>query len=423
MVRVVAQMKKVIKGEKEGRKEETRAQIRSFFNKLKNQNEEKINRLAFTETEKKALEKIIEFANSTLPFHVQSVRDGIGNLYLFHDKNTPILLGSHIDSVYDGGNYDGAVGIFVGLQALRTHKDVVKVAAFRAEESVRFGHAFIGSLYATGQLQEKHLAAVALDDPNKKLSDFIPAINRKNFLTENMGIEYCIETHISQGKNVDPGQIGLVDLIYGYFRFKVEIIGVPAHTGGTPNQARSNPSIEASLLELKGEKIARSANCNITITREYPEKINPTAVPEKIICHIDVRGDDMQKMKRVYEEFSRYLDSRKQMTKLEGKTYCFKIENPPRTSTPVKMNAEMLEVAKDALKKARIPMVTTYSGAGHDVKILQSAGISSLLLFIHTPDGISHHWKEKCNEDDIMLAIKANNAIVKEIKKLINKKI
>ncbi|MDR2479543.1 MAG: M20/M25/M40 family metallo-hydrolase, partial [Treponema sp.] len=174
------------------------------------------------------------------------LRDRAGNTFAANTKTEEgyYLIGSHLDSVVDGGRYDGTAGILAGLLVMRWLKQnntpvPVRIGAFRCEESSNFGISTLGSGLVTGQYRDQNLSGLTGRD-GRTLGDIFAEKGYSLNPDQIQGIRSYLELHIEQGRVLqDCGQrIGLVSTIAGPRRFNLYIQGTAEHSGATPMSMR-----------------------------------------------------------------------------------------------------------------------------------------------------------------------------------------
>lgn len=361
-------------------------------------------RASYTEqdrTAKKLLRKWIE--DSGLIYH----EDVMGNVFgrLQGKKEETILVGSHIDTVKDGGKYDGAAGVITGIAALRSLKETgfqpeysIEVVGLIEEEGSRFAASCHGSCSIVGTLKKEDLDE--LDQNGIAFRDAMieAGYDPKKFYTAKRNdIKAYIELHVEQGPVLEKSnkQIGIVDNIVGIVTYDIVIEGEQNHAGTTFMSMRLDPVVAASnfISEATAEIMKLSPSATLTFGRvdTYPGMQN--VIAKRVHLLLDMRDKDEASLKRE-EKF--ILDK---LNALSDKG--FKVE-PVRTqwTKPVAMNNDLIEILQRAVDEGQFSSMHINSGAGHDAMVFAKA-IPTAMIFIPSCRGISHNPLEFTKEEDL----------------------
>ena len=400
-----------------------------MFDKLTTYGEtnEGINRIAYSTAEQNALNYLREVAINN---QLSVKKDAIGNLFIRRnglDNSLPIVaMGSHIDSVYNGGKYDGVIGVIAGLEVLLSLNDTsietqhpIELIIFACEESARFGTATIGSKTMTGNITKKELLklkdrddisfAHALEDNGLDIQEIDKAKRKKSeFLC-------FIELHIEQGpileqRNID---IGIVTGISAPTRFKVMIIGEASHSGSTPMNFRKDALTGASEITLSLEAIAaREAHhgtvSTVGVANVYPGAMN--VIPGQVELLVDIRSINAQSKIRVVNQFTREINEICTRRSLTSEIELLSDEIPTLLDEKLIENTEMI---CNSLGYNYIKMP---SGAGHDAMNMASF-CKTGMLFIPSEDGLSHNPKEFTEISEIKKGTKVLRELIIKLAK------
>ena len=282
--------------------------------------------------------------------------DAAGNM-LGHTAGTEpegsvpaVWTGSHLDSVPQGGKFDGALGVVAAIEAVERvgHGTVV---VFRDEERGCAGSR----------------ALVARGGPFPKA---------------------FLEVHIEQGPRLaDAGApLGIVTGIVGYARGEVVVEGTAGHAGTTPMDVRDDALVKASraILRLE-EEASRIPGSVATVGRIAAEPGGSNVIPGRVRYSVDVRAPDQERLDALIE--------------LAGIDYSHAVQ-------PVEMNPLVVEALRAEVEDPGLQGVELSSGAGHDAGVLARAGIPSGMLFVRSlNDGVSHSPDELSSGEDVALAI------------------
>ncbi|MDG4895666.1 Zn-dependent hydrolase [Mesorhizobium sp. WSM4976] len=352
--------------------------------------------------------------------------DVAGNLYLTlsgRDPDLPALvIGSHLDSVAHGGNFDGAAGVVAGLavmaelgaRGIRLPRDLI-VLATRAEEAVWFPLSYPGSQAALGLLNPQALEA-RRSDSGRTLAEhmleegFDPDAARRG--VPGIGaaqIAAFIEVHIEQGPRLVTAEapIGIVTGIAGGFRYvDAKCLGAYAHSGAEPRFARHDAVLGfadlVAALEIEWDALEREGH-DATITfgrvQSDPTQHGGSRVLGELGFTLDVRSAEATVLERVEARLRTILaevSARRGVTFELGQRFTWQ----PATMAPALI--EGLDRAATGLKM-QAPHVP--SGAGHDAATFAGAGIPTAMLFVRNENG-SHNPHEAMEITDLDQAIR-----------------
>ena len=340
--------------------------------------------------------------------------DPAGNLFMTlpgADRDRPAcLVGSHLDSVPNGGNFDGAAGVVAGLTAAAAFRAAgqppphdVTVVAIRAEESTWFPVSYIGSRAALGRLPPEALN-VRRSDSGDSLAEhmrrggFDPdAVARGANLLDGRPPAAFLELHIEQGPTLveEDLPVGLVSGIRGSVRFReARCLGDYGHSGAVPRRYRHDALFGAAELVAALESLWRALedegrDLAITLGKfgTDPAMHAFSKIPGEVGFCIDVRSESEETLDIVKARLSALCRS-------IGETRGLSFELGPETaSTPAMMDAGILQAARAAASELGLPCRTMPSGAGHDAAVFANAGIPSGMIFVRNRNG-SHNPDE-----------------------------
>ena len=323
-------------------------------------------------------------------------------------------MGSHLDTVYQGGKYDGVVGVTAALEVIKRFNEKgietdhpIEVIAFACEESARFGVSTIGSKAIAGLLDkekyrflkdrdgitmEKALALCALDFDS---IDQASRVNEK--------FKAFFELHIEQGPVLinQNKKIGIVTGIAAPVRFLIKIIGTASHSGTTPMFMRQDSLLGASEIALELEKAAKNEKEFETVATVGVINLENGAmnvVPGEVEIKVDIRSTSVPSRQRVLDHLNETIKAVEMKRNLE--IICTKITE----EEPVMLSSEINNVLKMKCEERDLSYQFMQSGAGHD-----SMNMAKLcptgLIFIPSVNGLSHHPKEFTEMDDVLTGI------------------
>lgn len=322
--------------------------------------------------------------------------DAFGNLVAWWRSGTgpAVLTGSHLDSVLDGGAYDGPLGVVSGLLAVDRLRErgfvperPLGVAVFAEEEGSRFGLACLGSRLATGVTSWTDVEGLT-DRDGIRLGDVIEG-GASGLLD---GIGTYLELHVEQGRAlVDTDRaVGVAAGIWPHGRWRFDVTGRADHAGTTRMEDRADPMLTYAMTALAANKQARLAGQRATFGRIDVAPNGTNAVPSRVTAWLDARADTDQALAEMVHAVERQAKDR-----------------ADRDGTRVEVVRESLSgtVGFDSSLRDRLvallddpPVLPTQ--AGHDAGILQAAGIPSAMVFVRNPTGVSHSAEETASEAD-----------------------
>ena len=353
--------------------------------------------------------------------------DNVGNIFAIYDEGCevgakPVCVGSHIDSVPNGGFYDGTLGVMAGLEALSSIKEAgIKLKRplwlinFSCEESSRFKTATIGSKIISGKLSQQRLHELKDEDgislfEAMSAAGFKPQNLDEAILKEN-SLHAYLELHIEQGPVLERSAIsvGVVSGIAAPIRFEITIHGKADHSGATPMNMRSDALLAASHIIIAANKFAKNkktAVATVGYVHAKPGVLN--VVPGEARLGVDLRDIDKASLEELNLELRNFVAELSRELK-----FSYEIRELS-SDEPVKLSEHAINLLEDEAKKLGIKTLTLPSGAGHDAMNLTKLASSVGMLFIPCVDGISHNVKEAINFDDAVIATKIlTNALIR----------
>ena len=340
--------------------------------------------------------------------------DAAGNLYMTLAGTNPnartIIIGSHMDSVPMGGNYDGAAGVLTGLAVIVGWQkagfhlaDNLTVMVIRAEESNWFPHSYIGSKSALGLLPPAALE-VRRSDTGRSLAEHMTAlgcnpdaVRAGQQQIDPKNLRAYIEMHIEQGPTlIEKDQpAALVTGIRGSFRYReARVLGEYAHSGAVPRRYRHDAVIGAADLImrlhdewLKLEKEGHDMVFTVGMLSTDPAQHAFSKISGDVSLSIDVRSHDTSTLDVMRQRVLRIADD------VSGE-HGVRVELGPLTgSTPAVMDRGLIDTFGDAMESIGIPRCEMACGAGHDAAVFAGAGVPTLMLFVRNQNG-SHNPDE-----------------------------
>jgi N-carbamoyl-L-amino-acid hydrolase len=335
--------------------------------------------------------------------------DAAGNIFARFGgqaNQPPILFGSHIDSVPNGGNFDGDLGTFSALdviQAVQAAKiqtrHPLEMVVWAHEESTAFGVGTAASRIVAGDLQAGDMDRVW---NGMKRSDAIRRIagspDQIETAVRGKGTWHSyVELHIEQGGNLDKAKIpiGVVEGIVGIHRYDAVIEGVANHAGTTPMNERHDAMVAAAELTLAVREIAsrRQGRQVGTVGRIEIEPNSPNVIPGRALLSVEFRDLSEQTLSELGDAIKARAAA---IGKETGSTITLTLAS---TNTPAMSNAGVQQAITNAAAAAGLKSMRLPSGAGHDAQ--QIAKICPMgMIFVPSVGGISHSPKELTTWED-----------------------
>ena len=315
------------------------------------------------------------------------------------DPDTPaVATGSHLDSVPEGGIFDGPLGVYAGLESVRAMQDAgveptspIEVVCFTEEEGQRFDGGLIGSAVAAGDMPVEEALAIA-DDDGIPLGDALADIGyRGDGRVDAAAWDAWVELHIEQSERLVTANAtaGIVTSIVGLVRCHAEFTGEADHAGTTRMGERADALAAASEFVLDVERVAneRTADSETAVATVGHLDVAPNApnvIPGSVSLTLDVRDIDYGSIEYVIDGARESLraveDDRPVRTSMER----------PWDRAPVEMSDRCRDALHAAGRTANVETLDMPSGAGHDT--MHVAGVTdAALLFAPSRNGISHN--------------------------------
>lgn len=351
--------------------------------------------------------------------------DQVGNLFGRYEgsesTDETVMIGSHIDTVINGGKYDGQFGIIAGLIAaeyLRVNEGMpkrnIEVASFAEEEGSRFPYAFWGVKNILGIARIEDVSHI--QDSNG--INFIDAMKKAGFefnkqkASPRKDIKQFIEIHIEQGGVLEKEKkpIGVVTGIVGQRRFNVEITGQSNHAGTTPMSYRKDAvfvmskmvSYMIDLAKEYGDPLVTTIG-NIEVT---PNVVN--VVPGRVKFTIDIRHID----KLILNDFSDVIiEGIKDIASEFQVGFEYEMY---MSENPVPMDSQLVDMIENTCKENDLNFMLMHSGAGHDSQMMAQY-VPTAMFFVPSVDGISHNPAEHTSNDDLVAGVEAVVDILRKL--------
>lgn len=374
-----------------------------------------VTRVALSEEDKEAQTLVSSWMEQAgMSIHLDPAGNLIGRYEGTSKTAQPIVIGSHIDSVVNGGKFDGVIGVLGGIEVIQHLKEEgiqtlrpIEVVAFCEEEGSRFQSGLFGSRAMIGASIEQDLdlkdkqgitrreALIEFGlDPDKIKEQ---AVRSRGELTA------YLEMHIEQGPILEKmgAPVGIVTDIAGPAWMEVVVDGKAGHAGTLPMSMRRDALLGASEIALYVEKTCLSYPGTPVVGTVGHFEVLPggsNIVPGRVVFSVDVRDVDEARRNDVINQI-----------KIGAQKVCDRRElhvsfNERLRVNPVQCSSSIVNVMKDKSQEMELVCPELISGAGHDAQLM--ATIAEMgMIFVRCKDGVSHNPEEFAETADIALGI------------------
>ena len=354
-------------------------------------------RLAASDAEKEGRDFVVKQMREA---GLDVVVDRIGNIFGIwqteeNRKEAPLMIGSHIDTVINAGQYDGCYGVLTGIEIVRTLKEQkaalkrpLVVGAFTNEEGVRYQPDMMGSLVYAGDLSlDEALDSVGTD--GTILRDELTRIGYGGTVDPGFIKPYAfIELHIEQGPIMDAKGISWQ---------RISIEGAANHAGTTPTDMRIDAGLAASKVNvfMRERCLASSGKtvCTVGTMALEPNAVN--VIPSKAVFTVDVRNPNEEKLKEEEMALAAYLKKLEETDHVKIHT-----ERLVRFE-PVEFDNGICKITEKMAEKRGLSHCRMTSGAGQDAQMMARI-CPTAMIFVPSVKGISHNPKEYTRDEDLV---------------------
>lgn len=369
-----------------------------------------VTRLALTDEDRDARNLLTQwFEEAGLTVRV----DDFGNMIARRAGTAdlpPVLIGSHADTVPQGGRYDGILGVLSALEVVRTLNDLgietthpVEIVNWTAEEGSRFRPALFGSRGALGTLD----TTTAMNTPDVSGVRFGDEVARIGYAGEASNrpasASSYLELHIEQGPILESENlpVGLVQGIIGQQWHDVTVTGRPGHAGANPMHLRADALVAAAYLVQEVQRLALSG-ADYSVATVGQLTVEPGAmnvVPGRVKFTVDSRCASIDDLRMIAEGIA---EASRRVEESGGGGVSIEIVSTELDESRP-FDADIMAAIRDAITAEDIPLRELWSGAGHD------AGPASRrwptgMIFVRSKDGLSHAEAEYSSPEDIAAA-------------------
>jgi len=359
-------------------------------------------------------------------YDLRSHFDAVGNLFIYAQdaqEQPPVIVGSHVDTVPNGGRYDGALGVLAGLESLIRLQETqtplsrpVWLAVWTEEEGSRFSGGLIGSRAIIGELGKEELKLTDADGISLAEAlcswglnpDDLPQAARKPGQ-----IHAYVELHIEQGAKLDVAkeQIGVVTGIVGIRRYNVSVKGQANHAGTTPMNLRRDALVAASLMVQAVEQIVRDSGHleavgTVGKLQVYPGGVN--VVPGQVDFTVEIRDIKMEVMDELVAKV------RTRLQEIAAERHVELTWEAAPAVTPSLLDESVQQTIAQVANELGYSWRYMPSGAGHDAQHLARICPTGM-IFVPSKDGISHSPAEYTADED---CVRGANVLLNTIVRL-----
>ncbi|KGN37912.1 allantoate amidohydrolase [Knoellia subterranea] len=325
-----------------------------------------------------------------------------------------IVTGSHLDSVPDGGAFDGPLGVvsaFAALDALRANgfepDRPIGIVNFVDEEGARFGVACAGSRVLTGAMTADRARSLT-DADGVSMAEALAAAGRS---AEELGpdsetvrrVGAFVELHVEQGRHLSLPEVdqplAVGSDIWPHGRWRVRTLGEANHAGTTRLEDREDAMLGFAAAVIAARRAAEQHGCVATVGKVAVTPGGVNAIPSEVTGWLDARGADEDAVRAVVAAVTEVVEEFGGLV----------VEDSWTGSTPFDPGL----ARRLATRLGGIPVIGT--GAGHDAGILANAGVPTAMLFVRNPTGISHSPEEFATSEDCLLGVEALTDVLTDL--------
>jgi len=339
-----------------------------------------------------------------------------------------VVVGSHLDSVPDGGAFDGPLGVVSALGAVEALQQQgfrpsrpIAVVCFEDEEGARFGVPCAGSRLLTGQLSADRARALT-DADGVTMAQAMQSAGRD---PAQLGADpqalarvgSFVELHVEQGRALALPQyaapVAVGTDIWPHGRWRLDLTGQANHAGTTALADRRDALVSAAQLVLAARSGAQRHGCVATVGKLRIEPGAVNAVPSAVTAWLDARGSDEAAVRALVAELTTLAGELDGVVTDESWTPTTRFDPDLSRRVSLAAAAELAAAGvtgsghhgNSVTAGAELPQLAT--GAGHDAGILATAGVATTMLFVRNPTGISHSPSEFAEPGDCAAGIVA----------------
>ena len=322
----------------------------------------------------------------------------------------PVWTGSHLDTVLNGGAFDGMAGVVCPLEAIRLIQEAgitlrrdLCVVVYTSEEPTRYGMGCIGSRALAGKLTYQD-ALTLLDGEGVPLAETLKGLGHDPQALDRLGrrpgdVHASVELHIEQGEVLECSgrTIGVVHTISAPTEMHVTIRGKQSHAGATPMDLRRDPMAAAAEMILALERMARAYDNPSTVATVGKLNVFPNAsnvIPQRVECSVDLRSSRFEEKEGLREGLNHCLARLREErgVEIDAQVIC--------NDHPVAADPHIVSLIQDSCRALGCSQLDMASGAYHD-SMLVSQFAPFGMIFVPSKGGISHDRREWTEYSDL----------------------
>lgn len=365
-----------------------------------------VNRPALSDANRAARDCLVDwFERADLSVSV----DEMGNIFGHREgvrALPPVLVGSHVDSQYNGGRFDGAIGVLGALEVIEALNDAgieterpIEIVSWSNEEGVRFQPGTLGSGVFAGVFDRDDAHALT-DKDGLRFGEELKRIGYKGTTPcEPENLHCYLEMHVEQGPKLEAAEIpvGVVDGIFGCYWLRATFEGQADHAGSTPMGERQDALVAASDVVGAVRRIAVSDDGDLVGTvgslEVHPNSIN--VIPKRVELTVDLRSYDDDRIERAANELIREIE-----LAADREGVAFEHEELMRNTSQT-FAADCVEAVERAAEDVGVGYTHMVSGAGHDAGHLNQLCPTGM-IFLPSVGGVSHTEDEFTEWTDVV---------------------
>ncbi|WCE28894.1 M20 family metallo-hydrolase [Vibrio sp. SCSIO 43137] len=340
--------------------------------------------------------------------------DAIGNIFATwhgrHPEQKKILVGSHLDTVVNGGHLDGILGVVAGLEVVQTMQESnieidnsIEIACFAEEEGINFRCPLAGSKLIMGEVESQSLLALT-DRDGRSYADVLQEYGLNPMDLDKARLDASqykamVELHIEQGVVLEQENtnIGVVSCIAGSYNCDMTFDGISNHAGAIPMPLRFDALAGAAEYIQKVEAYAKQSSSETLVSTVGRITCIPNAanvIPRKVTLALDIRDIENPVLDTAEQQLKQCLyevgDSRKLGVSYSIKSY----------SRPIQLDKDVVELVRSHTENRGYSYKMMHSGALHDAAIF-AGQIPTAMIFVPSIGGRSHVPEEETKREDI----------------------
>lgn len=361
-------------------------------------------RVAYSEADKSGREWVIaQMKLAGLHTYIDAAGNIIGTLHGTDNTLKPIASGSHIDTVPEGGNYDGIVGVLSAIEVARTLREAhlslhhsYQVIVFSNEEGGHVGSRAITAGLNQDDLNFKSLSGKAVKDGIRYIGGDPDKLDEAKLTPGSLAA--FVELHIEQGGILENEKkdIGIVEGIVGIKRWMLTFEGVQNHAGTTPMHQRKDALLGASEFVVSSQDMVASLHTHQVATSGKMDVTPnaPNVIPGKVIVSFETRDLDA---KNIADVGSKIINLAECIANKRGLTVCAEVVYD---TSPMLTDKKIEGVFASQAKKCGFSIFSLPSGAGHDAQEMAKIAPTGM-IFVPSQQGISHHQDEYTSPEQV----------------------